>query len=231
MWSGAGGGVPPYTIAWSDGGGQSHQVCPGINTTDYIVSITDDNNCVKTDTVTICVIDVRCGNLLNKVTICHVPPDNPLNPNTLCVSQVSVPFHLAHGDMLAACGTDHSCPPAEEAFAIIPSTGVVAFENTSAKEHVVLVNNATLKETTLNAYPNPFKASTTVEFTTMSSGWATLRLFDHLGQQVSILFEGDAEQGIQHKLTIDGAGLSPGIYLCTLQADDAVITRTLILSR
>jgi hypothetical protein len=68
-WSGAGGGVPPYTITWSDGGGQSHQVCPGINTTTYTVSITDQNNCVATDSVIICVIDVRCGNNLTKVEL------------------------------------------------------------------------------------------------------------------------------------------------------------------
>jgi hypothetical protein len=195
------------------------------------VSITDDNNCVATDSVIICVIDVRCGNLLNKVQICHVPPDNPLNPNTLCVSQVSVAVHLAHGDMLAACGTDHSCPPAEEAFAVIPSSSAVAVGNVSTADHTILVDNAALKETTLTAYPNPSKGSTTVEFTTMSAGWATLKLFDHLGRQVSVLYEGEVEQATQHKLLIDGDGLPSGIYVCTLQADDVVMTKTIILNR
>jgi hypothetical protein len=231
VWSSAGGGVPPYTISWSDGGGQSHQVCPGINTTVYTVSITDDNNCVATDSVIICVIDVRCGNNNNKVELCHVPPDNPSNTQTLCVSVISVATHLAHGDQLAACGTDHSCPPAMAVFAAAPSQGVMAGDHLSSIDHLAQSENDTLRETTLNAYPNPSKGSTTVEFTTMSSGWTTLRLFDHLGQQVSVLYDGDVEKGIMHKFMIDGAALPSGIYLCTLQADDEVITRTIILSR
>jgi|GEM_PF-6032464 len=233
-WSGAGGGVPPYTISWSDGGGQSHQVCPGINTTEYTVSITDQNNCVKTDSVTICVIDVRCGNNLTKVQLCHVPPDDPTNTQTLCVSQTSVATHLAHGDQLAACGTDRSCPPATPAFAAAPGSGVVLVSK--AGDPSMLGNNelsdkATITETTLTAYPNPFNAATTVEFTSTNKGFATLRLFDHLGQQVSVLYEGEVEQGVAHKLVIDGNELPSGIYVCTLQAGDVVITKTLILSR
>lgn len=233
-WSGSGGGVPPYTIAWSDGGSQSHQVCPGLNTTIYKVSITDQNNCVATDSVIICVIDVRCGNNLTKVQLCHVPPDNPLNTQTLCVSLSSVATHLAHGDQLAACGTDHSCPPAMETMVDVPATGVVAVGTAGP---LLVVDNAaqidakTLKETTLNAYPNPFNGSTTIEFTCMSTGWAVLRLFDHLGREVSVLYDGEVEQGIPHKLLFDSAGMTAGIYLCTLRTDDAVMTRKLMLVR
>ena len=93
------------------------------------------------------------------------------------------------------------------------------------------MNHPTTNETTLNAYPNPTKGSTTVEFISMSSGWVVLRLFDHLGQQVSVLYEGDVEQGIQYRLLFDGAGMSPGIYLFALQSDEEVITKTLMLSR
>jgi len=233
-WSDEGGGVPPYNISWSDGGGQSHQVCPGINTEVYTVSITDDNNCVATNSVVICVIDVRCGNNLTKVELCHVPPDNPLNQATRCVNVSSVPFHLDHGDMLAACSTDHSCPPAMEALAAAPAHEVLNVGSTNhphAVNQESLVDTPPLMEITLNAYPNPFKESTTIEFTTRSNGWAALRLFDHLGRQVSVLFEGDVEQGSTHKLLFDKAELPSGIYLCTLQADGVVITRTLILIR
>jgi hypothetical protein len=231
-WSGAGGGVPSYTITWSDGGGQSHQVCP-ITTTVYTVSITDQNNCVVTDSVRICVIDVRCGNLLNKVELCHVQPGNPPIQTTLCVSLSSVAMHLEHGDMLAACGTDHSCPPAMGALVAVPTSGVMDVDKNVyqiTEDPATLLYHTAIKETSLNAYPNPSKGSTTVEFTSKSTGWATLRLFDHLGQQVSLLYEGEVQQGIQHKIMIDGAEIPSGIYLCTLQADDAVITRTLILS-
>ncbi len=37
------------------------------------------------------------------VTICHLPPGNPANAQTITVSQNAVPAHLAHGDHLGAC--------------------------------------------------------------------------------------------------------------------------------
>ncbi|WP_167631882.1 hypothetical protein [Mariprofundus ferrooxydans] len=39
----------------------------------------------------------------NKVTICHVPPGNPSNKQTLSVSQSAVNAHMAHGDSMGAC--------------------------------------------------------------------------------------------------------------------------------
>jgi hypothetical protein len=100
---------------------------------------------------------------------------------------------------------------------------------TTARDAILIAS--ALQETSLIAYPNPFRESTTVEFTSGSTGWATLRLIDHLGRQVSVLYEGNMEQGILHKVILDKDELPSGIYLCTLHTDDAVLTRTLILSR
>ena len=38
-----------------------------------------------------------------KTVICHIPPGNPNNPQTLDVADSSVPAHLAHGDYLGEC--------------------------------------------------------------------------------------------------------------------------------
>ena len=37
------------------------------------------------------------------VTLCHIPPGNPGNAQTLTVGAGAVPAHLAHGDYLGAC--------------------------------------------------------------------------------------------------------------------------------
>ena len=37
------------------------------------------------------------------VTLCHIPPGNPGNAQTLTVGASAVPAHLAHGDYLGAC--------------------------------------------------------------------------------------------------------------------------------
>lgn len=39
----------------------------------------------------------------SKVTICHIPPDDPTTPRTINVSQEDVDEHLAHGDSLGHC--------------------------------------------------------------------------------------------------------------------------------
>ena len=38
-----------------------------------------------------------------KVLICHIPPGNPGNPQTISVSVNAVPAHLAHGDSVGPC--------------------------------------------------------------------------------------------------------------------------------
>ena len=45
------------------------------------------------------------GGQAGKVTLCHFPPGNPGNPQTLSVGASAVPAHLAHGDTLGACGS------------------------------------------------------------------------------------------------------------------------------
>jgi hypothetical protein len=37
------------------------------------------------------------------VTLCHIPPDNPANAQTIVVGQAAVATHLAHGDYLGEC--------------------------------------------------------------------------------------------------------------------------------
>jgi hypothetical protein len=209
-WSGEGGGVPPYTISWNDGGSQTHEVCPGEFTTTYTVTITDKNGCSATDEVTVCVIDVRCGKKLDKVELCHVPEDNPANEHTICVSVNAVAEHLAHGDMLGACGTYHGCDD--------PKTAP-------------LVSTLDTKyETRLNAYPNPFGESTTIAFSSGVEGQITIQLFDFTGRLIKELFEGEAELGTEYKIRLDADRLSPGINFCVLRhSDGTVIINKLIL--
>jgi len=212
-WSGAGGGVPPYTIFWSDGGEQEHEVCPGEFTTIYTVTITDDNGCVETDEVKICVIDVRCGKKLNKVELCHVPNGNPSNEHTICVSVNAVASHLAHGDMLAACGTDHSC------------------EDDSRSMPISLVDGQEY-ETKLSAYPNPFSESTTIEFSSGIEGEINLHLMDYTGRVIKLLFSGNVEMGSEYKIQVNASDLSSGLNFCVLRhSDGTVIIRKLVLNK
>ena len=55
------------------------------------------------------------------VTLCHIPPGNPANAQTIEVNQAAVPAHLAHGDSLGACPDEADDCPANQA--PIPKTG------------------------------------------------------------------------------------------------------------
>jgi Zn-dependent metalloprotease len=210
-WSGEGGGVPPYTITWSDGGDPTHEVCPGLVTTTYTVTLVDLNGCVMTDDVTVCVIDVRCGKKLNKVAVCHVPEEDPLNEHTICIAIPAVADHLAHGDMLGDCGIDHSCPPT--------SSRLIAIQEKQEGDLLV-------------AYPNPFNNSTTIAFASEVEGQASLRLFDITGREVAALFNGKAEAGTRYEVEVDGSLVGTGMSYCVLQlADGTVQSVKLIFNR
>ena len=104
-------GTPPFTFLWSTGDTtQTINVCPTV-ATDYWVTITDSTLCSSTDSVTVTVVDVRCGNDSTKVLVCHAPPGNPANAHTICISPNAVPAHLAHGDILGACAPPPPPPP------------------------------------------------------------------------------------------------------------------------
>jgi hypothetical protein len=95
----ASGGVAPYAYSWSPGGSTpdqaSTEVCPTATTT-YVLTVTDANGCSRTDDLTVFVNDVRCGNNMDKVKICH-------KGNEICINAKDVPDHLAHGDKLGSC--------------------------------------------------------------------------------------------------------------------------------
>jgi hypothetical protein len=46
-----------------------------------------------------------------KITICHIPPGNPNNPQTIEIPMSAWPAHQAHGDQLGACKEPEPTPP------------------------------------------------------------------------------------------------------------------------
>ncbi|MEX1189256.1 MAG: T9SS type A sorting domain-containing protein [Bacteroidia bacterium] len=51
--------------------------------------------------------NISCGNKGNKVLVCHIPPGNPANAHTICISpnavQAHVPGNNQHNDFLGDC--------------------------------------------------------------------------------------------------------------------------------
>ena len=203
------GGLPPYSFIWSNGETtQTITVCPE-ETTTYTVTVIDVNGCSSSDEVTVNVIDVRCGNNLNKVLVCHIPPGNPDNPQTICISPNAVPIHLAqHGDYLGPC---------VDSFFTEPDTFFPRYGAGSL--NLKIQSSGTL----LKIYPNPFKNSTTIEYYLPEEVKNTkISIYDIISGTKMKSY--DIVQPGFGKLIIDASDLIPGMYFYGLYVDDSPVS-------
>jgi hypothetical protein len=78
-------------------------------------------------------------------------------------------------------------------------------------------------------YPNPFNPTTTVEFTVKTSGRVTLRVFNVLGQEVAILFDGIADAGKRYRPVFEASGLPSGAYVVRLDSGNEYRCQRMVL--
>jgi hypothetical protein len=78
--------------------------------------------------------------------------------------------------------------------------------------------------------PNPFNATTRIVVEVGETAPIDLRLYDLLGRQVAILFEGVLETG-RHTVVFDGNGKPSGVYFCCLRSRTVTQTRKMLLLR
>lgn len=175
-------GGPPFTYSWSPAAGLSDPASaspvftptlPGNYT--FTVTITNRFGCTTTCTITICVTDIRVpGTGGKKVYVCHYPPGNPGNVQTLSISVNAVPAHIyspGHGDRLGSC-TQQPCtgPPQE----------LTAGNNVAARA-------ATLPAgLEVKASPNPSTGGFSLQINSTEEGPVTVRVHDQFGRVVSV---------------------------------------------
>ncbi len=66
-------------------------------------------------------------------------------------------------------------------------------------------------------YPNPFNATTVIRYSLPEAGFATVSIYNLLGQRVAALYEGNQEAG-EHTITWDALDSPSGIYFARLEA-------------
>ncbi len=218
------GGDDPISITWYDdqfnvvGSGASINVSPSVST-GYAVEVVDANECYAVDYVTVCVVDVRCGNNGNKVQLCH-------NDGTICVSANAVASHLSHGDLLGACNEQPG--PCEDIFTggenIVTSNpkvvaeeftpGVLSFGGVPGQP-----NAPSLLESGFSVQENPFVDGTTLRFRTADEQKLSVKIFDLHGRMVANLFDGMAPSFENLAFEFDASALPAGLYICQLQTN------------
>ena len=192
----------PYTFSWSHGSSNPGTiVCPG-TTTDYVVSVTDANGCVGSDTVKVEVIDVSCGN--NKVLICY-------NGNSYCVNSWIAWYYASF--MGASYGT---CPNSNGKKMGDPSQ----LRLLEPGEQTSALNK-------LEAYPNPAASSTTISWEFTEGEEVQVSLHDLTGRHIMDIYTGALEAGKRQSTPLNTEQLSAGIYLIVAKTGYTTQTKRL----
>jgi len=79
-------------------------------------------------------------------------------------------------------------------------------------------------------YPNPFNPSTTIKFSLPSSSFATLKIYNALGEEVVVLLEKELTTGT-YEVEWNATGLPSGVYFYQLKTEGYVETKKMILLR
>jgi PKD repeat protein len=205
--SGTASGGTAFTYSWSPSTGLSCSDCaaPVFTPTaegnyDFTLTVTNEFGCSSTCTITICVLDIRVpGTNGKKVYLCHVPPGNPGNPQTLSISVNAVPSHLGNheGDQLGAC--DQSCDNLK--------TSITAGELVDSHDH----------EFSAIIYPNPTTSEFKVIVESESSEPASVLIYDLSGK----ILEEIKDVVVEEEFTT-GSDLKAGIYIMKIQQGEHI---------
>jgi hypothetical protein len=79
-------------------------------------------------------------------------------------------------------------------------------------------------------FPNPFNPITLLNYVISQGGFISLKVFNMLGQQVAILYEGVQLPGT-YQVTFNAAHLASGVYFYRMQAGSFVETKKMLLIR
>lgn len=79
-------------------------------------------------------------------------------------------------------------------------------------------------------YPNPFNPTTTITFQLPESGYATLKIYNSLGQEVAVLLDGYEDSGA-YAILFNAKDLPSGMYFATLQMNNFSQTKKMILQK
>ena len=109
---------------------------------------------------------------------------------------------------------------------VLTDAEVLALSEITVSVEEPLVFNRTF-ELSQN-YPNPFKLSTTIEFSQQEKGFATLKVYNAIGQEVATLVSKNQIPG-NYKYIWDAGKMSAGVYFYRLSINGVMQTKKLFL--
>lgn len=94
----------------------------------------------------------------------------------------------------------------------------------SVESNKITPNSFVLKQN----YPNPFNPSTTIKFSLSSPGYATLKIYNTLGEEVAVLLNNELSTGT-YEVEWNASGLPSGVYFYHLRTDTFIETKKMML--
>ena len=91
-------------------------------------------------------------------------------------------------------------------------------------------NGIPVSSSLLQNYPNPFNSTTTIKYELTSRSHINLRVFDLLGREVAVLFDGLAEPG-SNTVRFEPGDLGSGVYIYRLNVNGKIESRKFILQK
>ena len=132
-------------------------------------------------------------------------------------------MHLASGSDLIDAGVDLGIPFTGNA----PDLGAFESGFTSAVEAEKLFPADVRLD---QNYPNPFNPETSIKFNLSRSSFATLKIYNLIGQEIETLVNGFRAAG-EYEIEWRPQGLASGLYFYRLRAGDFSETKKLVLQR
>ena len=121
-------------------------------------------------------------------------------------------------------------PPNNNGTAIDDGAVYEELGNCGNKSSFVVDNNSE-SEIELFNYPNPFSYSTKLIFSVSKANKTTLKVYNSMGKEVVVLFDGFAEADQNYEFIFNGERLPKGLYICHMQSGDKHITKRMLLSK
>ena len=89
-------------------------------------------------------------------------------------------------------------------------------------------NNVPVSVMLFQNYPNPFNPATTISFDLSRSAMVRITLFDVLGREVKLIYNGFRSGGM-NTIHFDASGLSSGVYFYKLETGSLSITKKMVV--
>ncbi len=113
-----------------------------------------------------------------------------------------------------------------------PTTAVVLTLRVKRTTSVSTITQTPLAFALHQNYPNPFNPETNISFDLPTDAFASLKVFNLIGQEVATIVNERLEAGTHSfKVAADNCGLASGVYLYRIVSNDFVQTRKMILMK